>query len=746
MTNYVLASAVSFALLTMGTSALMRGFAIFKDYNSSKAGLYMFQACISVFLWDAGYGWMGMCYDSSFAYIPRAIALYAIIVFLVYLLRFLSEISGASLKQIKIFCTAVTTAYTIAWFFLITPKAVTFTRTPWGYWYLSGMNFARYLQFAIVIASLLYYYAILHNWSKRTTLKREQYLIRKFNWFGPIMVAGYIFDTILPSVAHTAAVPGSAISAYVAALLLCTIAKKTKSFGISVGNVAEYVFKEVRVPVLVTDHNKKIVLHNSYAGILSETYGSSLIGTKIDEHLIPLDDNIANDSSSNSNIFSLKNTHIICRLSESNVFDEFGDLMCSIIFLTDITATYNAMKLADENKILAENANLAKSNFLANMSHEIRTPMNAIIGMSDILLRDYPLSDEVRSQLSNIKEASDGLLGIINDILDISKIESGKYELVCDNYDFPSLIHDVSTIIQVKLSETPVELKLSLDENIPADLYGDNLRIRQILINILGNAIKFTKKGSITLSCRQTIDENNEFCTLHFDVTDTGIGIKEEDIDKIFGSFNQVDTRRNRSIQGTGLGLTISRKLARMMDGDITVDSVYGEGSVFHITIRQKITNSSPIGPETKTSLEKMNYRITKSEQAFEIIPRPGKHILIVDDAKVNLIVAKGLFKPYQMKIDTATSGAQAIELVKENDYDAVFMDHMMPELDGLDTTRIIRNLDCDSDKYKSLPIIALTANAISGTMEMLISEGMNDFIAKPIDKILLNDIINKWL
>ena len=742
--TYVIASLVSFLLFFMGSASFIRGLTIYLNYDS-KSGRYMFATCVCVFFWDLGYGWMGLCYDSDFAYIPRAIALYSIIVFLYCLIKFLANVSNTTFKKYNLCLYVLIVAYTISWFNIITKKTVTFELTPWGYWYVASMSWARMLQFSVVILGVALYYVILLDWRKRATLARNKVLIKRFSWFGPIIVAGYTLDTLIPLVFHTPAIPGSAIAACADAMLLCAIANKTRSFGISINNVAEYVFKEVLVPVLVVDTNNQIVLANSYASrLLTDPDTNKLIGLPLNDLLSPLDNMDADFPDQLGRARRIRNTEVLCRVDEYVINDDFNEEMCRIVFLPDITASYKAMTYARESKRIAEEASQSKSNFLANMSHEIRTPMNAIIGMSDILLRDNDLSEENKAQLQNIKDAGDGLLGIINDILDISKIESGKYELVDIDYDFPSIIHDVSTIINVKLSETPVELKLSIDPDIATDLHGDELRIRQILLNILGNAVKFTKKGSICLNCSQSLDDDKEHVTLYFDIKDSGIGIKPEDIDKIFGSFNQVDTRKNRLIQGTGLGLTISQNLARLMGGDITVESTYGEGSTFHVSVRQKVRSYRPLGSDVVKSLESMKYRTAKAESMTEIIPRPDKKVLIVDDSKVNLVVAKGLMKPYQMTIDTASCGAEAIDKVQANDYDVVFMDHMMPELDGLDATKIIRNLG--DDKYKNLIIIALTANAVAGTKEMLIAEGMNDFLAKPIDKIELNNIIEKWL
>lgn len=441
-------------------------------------------------------------------------------------------------------------------------------------------------------------------------------------------------------------------------------------------------------------------------------------------------------------IFAIsKITSLMFMMNSTQVMDQFGDLLYTIYFFRDITKEREYMKMLEESRKQAESANVAKSNFLANMSHEIRTPMNAIIGMSEIALQDEDLPEQNRLQLTEISVAANNLLGIINDVLDISKIESGKYELIEDTYELAGLLKDVSRIIAIRVQEVNSRYQLQVDPTLPKKVIGDVTKVRQILLNILGNAAKFTKNGLVKLSVGW--DQNQKEAQLVFDVEDTGIGIKEEDIDKIFGEFTQVDTRKNRSVQGTGLGLAISKHLTQMMHGDIGVSSVYGKGSKFHITIVQQVVKYEELGIQVAAALEKGEYHVTETKKAIEIIPRPDARILIVDDFEVNLMVACGLMKRYNMQIDTASSGMEAVEKVKNADYDIVFMDHMMPEMDGIDTTKMIRAL---GGKYEKLTIIALTANAVGDVKNLFLEEGLQDFLSKPIEMKALDEIINKWL
>lgn len=501
-----------------------------------------------------------------------------------------------------------------------------------------------------------------------------------------------------------------------------------------------------------------------------------------------------------------------------------------------------------------EQASSMKSDFLASMTHELRTPMNAVLGMTEMALREE-LPPTARNYILQIKSSGKILLNLINDVLDFSKIESGKMELVPVEYEMLSLYNDVAAIIETRLKDKRIELMMSMDPKLPCRLYGDNARVRQILINLANNAVKFTQKGMIQITMDYRILQENQI-RIRVAVTDTGCGIKPEDQERIFESFQQVDSRRNRGAEGTGLGLAICKKLLALMDGEIQVSSVYEKGTTFTVEFNQQVIDWKPsiqvkeaqesmialgyfrnrylarqffadmrrlqvlaiamISPEriewglkayekecrgkklvlftderdVDEELKKIpeqypeisvvelvdffSNQKTQSER-WRVMRRPlstnaiamalnGKElvmqeedmesdgidftapeakVLIVDDNAINLTVTEGLLEPLQMKITSITSGSEALDLIAHHAFDLIFMDHMMPEMDGIQTTRAIRRL---YPQYKEVPIIALTANAVEGMREVFLSEGMNDFVAKPIEVRTLIQKVKQWL
>ncbi|MDR0442254.1 MAG: response regulator [Treponema sp.] len=406
--------------------------------------------------------------------------------------------------------------------------------------------------------------------------------------------------------------------------------------------------------------------------------------------------------------------------------------------LREFKAMIREMRKAE----IAEESNKAKTNFLAKMSHEIRTPMNAILGITEIQLQNASLPAGTKEAFNRIYNSGDLLLGIINDILDLSKIEAGKFELMLANYDIASLIHDTVQLNMIRYESKPIGLKLEINENIPSAMIGDELRIKQILNNLLSNAFKYTQEGLVTLSVNSKAGSGSDM-TLIFCVSDTGQGMTAEQVGKLGSEYSRFNADINRATEGTGLGMNITQNLVHLMNGKLVVESVPGMGSTFTVSLPQKNSGSGVLGKELAENLGRFNLesvsQINKTQIMREFMPY-GR-VLIVDDVETNLYVAKGLLSPYGLSIDTALSGFEAIEKIKDNcEYDIIFMDHMMPRMDGIEATKIIRNLGYNH------PVVALTANALAGQAQFFLNNGFDGYISKPIDIRQLNSSLNKMI
>ncbi|MBQ2935226.1 MAG: response regulator [Lachnospiraceae bacterium] len=413
----------------------------------------------------------------------------------------------------------------------------------------------------------------------------------------------------------------------------------------------------------------------------------------------------------------------------------FGIVMIYLFGMQEKARESEELRAAKE---MAEKANRAKNDFLANMSHEIRTPINAITGMNEMIIRESAEKD-IRKYALDIKYASQTLLSLINDILDFSRIESGKMEIIEDNYEVAYLLRDAINMIRARAKKKGLQFNISIDSNMPKILYGDAVKVKQILSNILSNAVKYTKRGSVHLTADSNVQEDGTVI-LRMSVKDTGIGIKEEDIPLLFEGFERLNIKENRSIEGTGLGLAIIDRLTKRMNGKITVESVYGEGSTFTVYLPQKLIDATPLG-----DFEENYLKDRKDAMVYhESFTAPEAKILVVDDNEINLSVARSLLKKTQMQITDCKSGAECLSLMKKEQYDVILLDHMMPEMDGIETLK--RSKEMEDNLCSETPVIALTANAMSGVREMYLNEGFDDYLSKPIEGKALETMLMKYL
>lgn len=387
-----------------------------------------------------------------------------------------------------------------------------------------------------------------------------------------------------------------------------------------------------------------------------------------------------------------------------------------------IGKAYEEEELAKLERDEADRANEAKSSFLANMSHEIRTPINAVIGMNEMILRESTES-AIKQYAYDARSSANTLLGIINDVLDFSKIESGKMEIIPVEYELKNVVTDLINMIEKRARDKGLELLVNVHPDLPSKLYGDDVRIKQVVTNLLTNAVKYTERGSVTMTFHGHM--YGDMLQLFVCVEDTGIGIKQEDLEKLFSAFERIEEKRNRNIEGTGLGMNITTQLLHLMGSSLEVSSEYGKGSVFSFVLEQKVMDTSPIGQVLQKEEEKVSYQYKESFYA------PDAKILVVDDNQMNCKVFKALLKKTEVQVTECYSGAECLQLTEEYKFDMIFLDHMMPELDGLETFHLLRsdaaNLNLDT------PVVVLTANAMSGAKEQYMEEGFDAFLAKPI-------------
>lgn len=681
--------------------------------------------CLSSAIWSFGFWGIIIQSEPGNAYFFRAIGMIGVFGYLILaqiLVCYLSD----TLKPYRYPIAVVSIWGFIIYFFNIQKKQVTYELTDIGMTYHFNPGFWNhaYTIYCVVVAinmlgSIIY--MMVHTKRKRMRVLGQKLLVVE-----AIVVLGMIVDTVLPLLGQPA-VPGSTIGQFLGLLAMYQAVSFVDRSRITVDNMSSYVYSSLNTPILVYDYDYKLRILN---GVAYDFIGltKSEIGTaNITSLFSATEEEVFDFSGKQKHMDVMCNyNRLECNLSISKIHDDYFDVIGYIIAVADLSERTEYIARLENAITEAKNANQAKTTFLANMSHEIRTPMNAIIGFSELALKKE-ISKEVREYIEGIHLASRNLLAIINDILDITKIESGKMELVPDGYYTAGLLDDVSLIISQQAMQKGLDFVMKMDENIPSKMYGDKVRLRGVLINILNNAVKYTKEGTVSFETK-ILSRTEDTVKISFIVSDTGIGIRPEDKETLFKSFERLDQQIHYGVEGSGLGLAISKGYVTLMNGDIIVDSVYGEGSVFTINVEQKVLDDTPL--QYEFTIDRVKQDTSKESQ----ITIHDVKVLLVDDNHVNLMVVKGLLNSYGLSVDTAPGGAAAIEACRQTHYPIVFMDQMMPEIDGIEAMQQIREMDSYYAADGEAKIIVLTADAIRGARESLLAKGFDEYLGKPVN------------
>jgi len=697
-----------------------------------------------MFLWSFSFGAMTISGNDILTRIFWSIGFFSGVMFFPVWLTFVSHLIPIKNRTALILLKLSAILTVIIALLCVAFGNVRFDETILGnqYNYHGCILFQILFGYVIIMSGVLVYFHVL--WFLRSELKRNKRQVLTLIIISFILIPiALITEFVFPVFTETTVTSVGTIAILPAAMFVFYSMRKYKLFGLTVSNVSEDIFSSVNRAIYVLDNKNNIVIENNAA---IEILGTGAIGECLPDRIL-VNDEVPDDSFFDNNFASatikLKNRSgtTICDMTLTIDKDNFDEAIFKIVVLRDITA-----RIAMEDKLrtaLSEaiEANRVKNDFLTKMSHEIRTPMNAIVGMTELVLREKT-SNVVREHATTIRQASSNLLYIIDELLDFSKIEAGNIQLRPESYSLSSLVDDVVNLIRIKVYDSDVEFIVNLDGNLPNQLFGDEGRIRQILINIIGNAIKHTEKGNISLSVNGEIGEN-DILNLILSVEDTGSGISEENLEHLFTEYFQV----RKESEGVGLGLSITQGLVTAMDGRINVESEIGKGTKFTITLPQNIENHEKVADiQNNTKQKTGSSDMGKGDKKPAMFTAPEAKVLVVDDIKTNLKVVSGFLDPYKMTVDLCLSGKDAIEMVKTEHYDLIFMDYRMPEMDGIEATRQIRELDDDNEYYKNLPIIALTADAVAGRKEMFIENKFNDFMSKPIDGDKLFSILEEWL
>ena len=726
---------INLILIISATLALTFGISFYiREKNTKETKNYILCLAISTFLTCGGYAAMSLSSNLTQAFVLRDIGLLGIEIYPLCILCLMAsdmKLSRKCQRGIRyIFLTLTLADYMIFGH----PDTNMFVRSGGFTSFVANNPYRHGYHYTYMVLLICVNLLMAAKWYKSMHYKREKrFVVIAVAANGLLFLGGALdfaanqFDFHSPSFFYCMGIATSF-------LIFWQAARKNSVFIISLQSMSEDIFSFIDTAILVFDFDKELNLSNPFARQLLELDGRKI---NLPMDIFEMDEQLQNQifEESEKGItkayrFKAHTNHKSCQVTCQAKLDESGEPICLIMIVTDMTK---------EDRLIQEanRANEAKSIFLAQMSHEIRTPINVVLGMNEMILRESRDAD-IREYATDIRSAGKQLLFLINQILDLTKIESGKMELLQVGYDVTIMVNELVRSMSLEIEKKHLEFQVQVDAAIPKRLYGDDVRIRQVISNLLTNAVKYTEKGSVSLSISQ-VGRYEGKVELYVEVADTGMGIREEDREKLFEGFRRLEEKRNRGIEGTGLGMSIVTKLLEGMGSELRLESVYGKGSVFSFLLTQRIIGAEPIGDYENSTLQEE--KEGKKEETF--IYANNAKVLVVDDNEFNRKVIRNLVKRNGIVPDCAMSGEEAIDLVRRKSYDIIFMDHMMPDMDGIETLKKLR-------EEKLLPdtttVIALTANAIAGARAEYIQAGFQDYLSKPIDVDQLEHCLKTYL